>query len=149
MDSFYAEKRRDAKQSRSESCGPLGQLAAPQEPANRTAFGGAVWNAKAAINRRTRKSGIDAVDEHDAFFVIDFLEPDFDNFGGTGLHRPADILRFDGHFAMAAIDEHAKGNALRSAEVEQAVHGGANGAAGVEHVVDEDEVHAVDVEGDV
>lgn len=90
-----------------------------------------------------------AVDENDALFLIDFAETHFDDFRVAGLHGAADELGFNGHFAMAAVNEHAERNALRAAEIEKAVHGGANGASGVEDVVDEDEVHAVDAKGDI
>ena len=83
-----------------------------------------------------------AVDENDALFVVNLAEAHFDDFGVAGLHGAADELGFNGHFAMAAVDEHAERNALGAAEIEKAVHGSANGAAGVKHVVDEDEVHA-------
>jgi hypothetical protein len=81
--------------------------------------------------------------------VVDFVEPHFDNFGGARLHVAADVLCFDGHFAMAALDKNAERNAPGAAEVEKAVHGGTDGAAGVEDVVDEDEVHVVNAERDI
>jgi hypothetical protein len=77
------------------------------------------------------------------------VETDFDDFGLGGLHRATDVLGFDGHFAMAAIDEHAKGYALGAAQVKEAVHGGADGAAGVEDVVHENQVHGIHGERDV
>src|SRR5580692_1470481 len=89
------------------------------------------------------------VDENDALFIIDLPETDFDDLGITGLHGAADELSFNGHFAMAAVDQDAERDALGPPEVEEAVHGGANGAAGVKHVVDEDEIHLVDAEADV
>ena len=92
---------------------------------------------------------VDAVDEDHALFVVNFLKADFDDFRVTGLDGAADILRFDGHFAVAAVDEHAERNALGPAEVEEAIHGGANGAPGVEDIVDEHEIHAVDGKIDV
>src|SRR5579862_7782088 len=50
---------------------------------------------------------------------------------------------------MAAVDQHTERDALGAAEVEEAVHGGADGAAGVQDVIDEDEVHLVDSEANV
>jgi hypothetical protein len=92
---------------------------------------------------------LDTVDEHDALFAVDFAEPHFDDFRGTGLHVAADVLRFDRHFAMAALDKDTERDAPGAAEVEKAVHGGADGAAGVEDVVHEDEVHVVNAEGNI
>jgi len=92
---------------------------------------------------------LDAVDEDDALFFIDFDEADLDDFGVGGLNGSADVLCFDGHFAVAAIDEHAERDTLGAAEVEQAVHGCADGAPGVKDVINEDEVHTVHGEGDI
>src|SRR5262249_50688115 len=78
-----------------------------------------------------------------ALFVINFAKADFDNFAVAGLYHPPDVLRFDGHFAVAAVNEHAKRNAARSTKVKEAIHGGADGAASVKDVVYEDQVHAV------
>lgn len=93
--------------------------------------------------------GLLAVDENDTLFAVNFPETHFDNFGVAGLHGPAHELRFNGHFAVAAIDEDAERDALRAPQIEKPVHGGADGAAGVEDVVHEDEIHAVDAKGDV
>src|SRR5580704_7232244 len=49
---------------------------------------------------------------------------------------------------MAAVNKDAEADALGSAEVEEAVHGGTNGAAGVEHVVHDHEVAIVYAETD-
>ena len=50
---------------------------------------------------------------------------------------------------MATINQHAQSNPLRAAKVKQAVHGGPDRAACVEHVVDKDKVHAVHAKFDV
>ena len=92
---------------------------------------------------------VDSVDEDHAFFLVDFDEADLDDFRVAGLNGAADVLRFDWHFAVAAVDQHAERDTLGAAEVEEAVHGGTDGAAGVKDVVHEDEVHAVHTEGDV
>ena len=92
---------------------------------------------------------VDAIDEDDALFVVNFPEANFDDFGVAGLNRAADELGFDRHFAMTAIDQDAQGDAAGAAEIEEAIHGCANGTPGVEDVVDEDEVHAINSEGDV
>jgi predicted AlkP superfamily pyrophosphatase or phosphodiesterase len=77
------------------------------------------------------------------------VKPDFDDFRIGGLHRAANVLGFDGHFAVATIDKDAKRDTLGAAEVEEAVHGGADGASGVEDIIDEDKVHGVHGESDV
>src|SRR5260370_16214216 len=92
---------------------------------------------------------INAVDEDDALFLVDFDKANFDDFRVAGLNGAANVLGFDRHFAMAAIDQYAKRDALGAAEVEEPVHGGADCATGIEDVVHQDEVHAVNAEGDV
>src|SRR5271155_2417824 len=89
------------------------------------------------------------VHQDHALFIVDLLQANFDDFGIAGLHGAADVLSLDGHFAMATVNEHAEGNALGTAKVKKAVHGGANGAAGVKNVVDKHQVHAVYAERDV
>src|SRR5438477_485132 len=59
-----------------------------------------------------------------------------------------DDVRLDRQFAPAAIDEHGEGDAPWPPEVRQLVERGADGAAGVQHVVDDDHVLAVDVHRD-
>src|SRR5260370_16746768 len=90
-----------------------------------------------------------AVDENDTLFIIDLAEAHFDDFGVAGLHGAADELRLNGHFAMAAVDEHAERDALGASEVEEAVHGGPDGAAGVTDVAAEYELHSLAAEGTV
>jgi hypothetical protein len=92
---------------------------------------------------------LDAVDKHDALFLVDLAEPHFDNFAGAGLHAAADVLCFDGHFAMAALDKNAERDAPGAPEVEKAVHGGADRAAGIEDVVNQDKIHIIHAEGNV
>ena len=55
----------------------------------------------------------------------------------------ADEPGFDGQFAMAAVDQHQQLHARRAAVVEQRVERRADGAAGVQHVVHQDDVLAL------
>ncbi len=66
-----------------------------------------------------------------------------------GLHRAADECGFDRQFAMAAVDQHQQLHARRAAVIEQRVERGADGAAGVEHVVHQDDVFARDIENGI
>ena len=50
---------------------------------------------------------------------------------------------------MAAVDQHGQLHAGRAADVHQRVERGADGAAGEQHVVDEHDRHAVDIERDL
>src|SRR6185503_15723216 len=59
----------------------------------------------------------------------------------------ADDVRLDRQFPSATIYEHGQGDPAWPAEIGQLVERGADGSAGVEHVVDDDDVHAVDIDG--
>src|SRR5215471_12032437 len=102
-----------------------------------------------ATDKDKNRRLLDAVDQYYALLVVDFSKADFNDFGVAGLHGAADILSFDGHFTVAAVDQHAEGNALGPAKVEQTVHRGAYGAASVKDIIDKDKVKAVDTKGDV
>src|SRR5918992_5166098 len=64
------------------------------------------------------------------------------------LDARAAMLRADRQLPAAAVDEHHERDALGPAVVEKLVHGRAHGAPRVEHVVDQQQVAAVHVEGD-
>src|SRR3970282_1984980 len=72
-----------------------------------------------------------------------------DVLAGPESERGADELRGDGRLAPAAVHQRGEPHARRPAVVEQLVQRRAYGAAGVEHVVDQDEIAAFDLEGDL
>ena len=43
-----------------------------------------------------------------ALLIVNFAQPHFDDLGIARLHDPPGELRFDWHFAMAAIDQHTQ-----------------------------------------
>ena len=55
----------------------------------------------------------------------------------------------EGKFAVAAVDEHQKLDGARAAQLHHLGDGGAHRAAGVEHVVADEHVFAVDAEADL
>jgi hypothetical protein len=59
------------------------------------------------------------------------------------------VLSADRQLPPAAIDEHGQRDARRPSIVEDLVHGCAHRAPAIEHVVDEKELAAVDVERDL
>src|SRR5919204_2641574 len=61
----------------------------------------------------------------------------------------AHVVRADRQLAVAAVSQYGQLHAFGAAVVEEGVDGGAHGAAGVEHVVDEDDRDAVQREVDV
>src|ERR1017187_341706 len=65
------------------------------------------------------------------------------------LQPGANILRGDRQFAPAAVDQHGEADRSRPAVIEQFVHRPAHRSTGVEHVVDQDDVAAVDLEWDL
>ena len=65
---------------------------------------------------------------------------------GLQRERGADELRGDRQLAAAAVHQRGEPHARRPAVVEHLVQRRAYGAAGVEHVVDQDQVAAFDLE---
>ena len=59
------------------------------------------------------------------------------------------VARGDRELAAAAVKQHRQFDHAGAAEVEQLVEGGARGTTGEQHVVDQDHVRAIDVEGDL
>ena len=60
-----------------------------------------------------------------------------------GLHGAADVPRFDRQFAMAAVDQHQQLHDGRTAVIEQRIERRADRAAGVKHVVHQDDLFAL------
>src|SRR5439155_15468273 len=56
-------------------------------------------------------------------------------------------VRLDGELTPTAIDQDHEGDTTRPTKVGQLVQRGAHGAAGVQHVVDDDDVLALDIDG--
>jgi len=99
------------------------------------------------VRRQERLVG--ELDEENLFVVVDFAQLDFNDFAARGGDGSADEAGLDGKLAVSAVDEHEQLDALGAALVEEGVEGRADGAAGVEDVVHEDDVAAIDVEADV
>src|ERR1700739_1441052 len=97
----------------------------------------------------SQQLAIDAVNKHHTLFAVYFAQPHLDDLGVAGLHHASGKLRLDGHLAMSAVDQHAKRNALRTAQVKKTVHRRANGAARVQDVVDQHQVHVVNAERNI
>ncbi len=68
---------------------------------------------------------------------VGFGEPDPDLLGGGGGEVLADVVRADGQFPVAAVDQHRKADDARAAEVDDRVEGGPDGPAGVQDVVNQ------------
>ena len=68
---------------------------------------------------------------------VGFLEADPDLLGGGGGQVLSDVVCPDGEFAVAAVDQHGEPDDPRAAEVDDGVQRGTDGAAGVQHVIDE------------
>src|SRR3954464_2923691 len=66
---------------------------------------------------------------------------------GRHVELRAAVLSGDGELPPAAIGQHHERDARRPTVVEELVHRRAHGAAGIEHVVDQQQLAAVDVEG--
>src|SRR5687768_477308 len=69
--------------------------------------------------------------------AVGFLEPHVDQLAPRRRQVLAHVVGLDRQLAVAAIDHHGELDGAGPAEVDQGVQGGADGAAGEEHVVDE------------
>jgi len=87
----------------------------------------------------------DAFDKLDLIAAVDFAELDFNNFAAAGGNVFSDIGCLNGQLAMTAVDEDGELYAARASMVKEGVKRGADGAAGVEDVVTDDDVAALDV----
>ena len=95
------------------------------------------------VARRDGSSGIGDLllgltDEQDLVDLVDLDELHLDALGARGRQVLADVVGADRQLAVAAVDEDRELHACGPAVVEQRVDRGADRAAGVEHVVDED-----------
>ena len=88
-------------------------------------------------------------DPDDLVDRVDRPDPDPDGLGPLGLDDQAHGVGPDGQLAMPAVDQHGQADPRRPAEVADRVQGGPDRPAGVEHVVDQDDLGAVDGEGDL
>src|SRR5206468_1155145 len=75
------------------------------------------------------------LDQQDLLLAVDFVELDLDDLTAGGGDHPAGEGGLDGELAVSAVDEHEELDGSGTAVVEESVKGGADGAAGVEHIV--------------
>ena len=89
-----------------------------------------------------------AFDQDHLLVVVDLPQLDLDDLAGCGLHVPADETGLDGQLAMTAVDQHQQLYAPRTAMVKERVQRRAYGSAGVENIVDQNDVAPGNVEAD-
>jgi hypothetical protein len=68
---------------------------------------------------------------------------------GAHVDLRAEVVRIDRQLAAAAVGEHRQAHRARPPEIEQLVQRGADGAAGMQHVVDQHHLAPVDGERDL
>ena len=66
-----------------------------------------------------------------------------------GVQGGAHVIGLDGKFAVAAVDQYRQLNGQRAPEIGERVHGRANGAPGVQHVVHQHHVPGVERAGNM
>ena len=81
--------------------------------------------------------------------AVDLLELHLDDLRVRGLHHAPDEAGLDGQLAMAAVDQRQQLHPRRAPVIEQRVESRADGAAGVEHIVHQDDVLALHRKGDL
>src|SRR5438552_4083495 len=85
----------------------------------------------------------------DAFLAVDLLEAHLDDLLAGSRHVFANMVGPDGKLAVAAIDKDRQAYGLRTPEIDQGVHCGANCAARIQDVVDEHDGRGIEIERDV
>src|SRR5205823_62388 len=85
-------------------------------------------------------------DEQDSVDLVDLDELHLDALVARGRQVLADVVGTDRQLAVAAVDEHRELDAVGPPVVEERLDRGANRAAGVEDVVDEDDGLALERE---
>ena len=100
------------------------------------------------LMRRRSLTGLAALGEADRDLVaaVDLLDVDVHALVGGGRQVLADVVGPDRQLAVAAVDQHRQLHPRRAAVVEEHVDRRADGAAGVEHVVDDHDRAVVDRE---
>src|SRR3954466_2418013 len=85
----------------------------------------------------------------DLVLRIDRADPDPDALVALGRHFKPHDVGLDGELAVPAIDQDRESDARGPAQVADRVHRRADGPPGEEDVVDQDDLHAVDLERDL
>src|SRR5580698_4980912 len=91
---------------------------------------------------------IHSFDQQHLLVLVDFVEFDFDDFAAAGGYLFSDVGGFDGQFTMATVNENCELHAARTAMIKQGIESGADGAAGIEHVVAQHHVAVVYIKPD-
>src|SRR5262245_57639214 len=105
---------------------------------------------RSAIPRRSlRFNGMHSFlfNEQHLLRPVELREHHFDNLFLGGRYVFADVIGLDRQFAPAAVNEHGQLHAARAPEINQLIHRGADRAARVEHVVNQNDRLAGDVCG--
>src|SRR5674476_445828 len=72
---------------------------------------------------------------HDFVSLVRNVQPHMHFFGDGGRHVFADVIRLDGQFAMAAVNQHDELDFFWPAKIVERIHRGARRATGEQHVV--------------
>src|SRR2546425_3964800 len=90
-----------------------------------------VWAARIAV------AGLLSLHDQHFILAVQFSHLHLDHLFRVGGNRLADHVGVDRQLAMAAVDEHGEHHRLRTSEIDESIQRRADGAAGVEHVVDQ------------
>src|SRR5687767_15749753 len=85
-------------------------------------------------------------DDH-RVLAVELLDEDVDAIGGRDFDLLPDDVRMDGKLAAATIDEHRQRDPRRPPKIRQLVERRADGAAGIEHVVDDHDLFPLEIPG--
>src|SRR5437867_3573062 len=86
--------------------------------------------------------------EDDCVFAVELLDQDIAALAGPDVDLFPDDVRRDGELPSPTVYHHGQCYSSWPTKVRKLVERGADGAAGIEHVVHDDDVLSVDVDGD-
>ena len=94
-------------------------------------------------------SGHRPAGQDDGVLAVDFAHLDAHLVIVRGVQGGSNVIGLDGELAVAAVDQHRQLNGQRTPEIRERVHGGANGASGVQHVIHQHHVPGVERAGNM
>src|SRR5579875_3654901 len=104
---------------------------------------------RGAAKRRRLALAVYQLHEQHLLVIVDLAQLDLDNLAAGGRDDAANVFGFNRQFTVAAINQHEQLHALGAAMVKQSIQRGADGAAGVEHVVHQNDVAARYIEANL
>ena len=147
--SFFISRSSERASERAVREQPFDVVAVEVVDGDQVAAGGC-WGRQCSCTRERVDVGhaglLRGREQEHAVDLVDLDELHLDALAACGRQVLADVVGTDGELTVAAVGEHGELDACRAAEVEEPVDRRADGAAGVQHVVDEHDRPALERE---